>query len=86
MSKNSELRQQIVRSLSLSQLQNVDAQGEATIENEADRLVDIVEQEKLKARIEENDWSHDHRFEHAALDLRRNILKNNLKSLAQEDK
>lgn len=47
MDKTKELRKQIVMSLSLAQLEEVDLQGEIVIEKEATRLSKLVQQREV---------------------------------------
>ncbi len=52
-----ELRKQLVKSLSTAQVESVDNNGEAVIEHEADRLLQLITADRkrveLGARIEE---------------------------------
>ncbi len=55
-----ELRKQLVKSLSTAQVESVDNNGEAVIEHEADRLLQLITADRkrvaLEARIEPFDF------------------------------
>lgn len=49
-----ELRKQLVKSLSTAQVESVDNKGEAVIEHEADRLLQLIKQHREAYALEEN--------------------------------
>ena len=58
-----ELRKQLVKSLSTAQVESVDNNGEAVIEHEADRLLQLITADRkrvaLEARIDEINYLDD---------------------------
>ena len=58
-----ELRKQLVKSLSTAQVESVDNNGEAIIEHEADRLLQLITADRkrvaLEARIDEINYLDD---------------------------